>query len=482
MSTRGTDGNLIRQIKICCCGGEVRCAFCKEIFERAKFNQRRQEEGEPVDDFVTLLYCLSEHCRYDNLRDEMIRDRIVVGLRDSTLSEKLQLEPNLTLETAITFARQREQVKKQQQVIRANETPSNIDAILAKKSQSTKAKQLASTSTKQPHKPDPVINPRICGRCGKSGHVGKQQCPAREAMCRKCHRRGHFQSVCRTRSVKAVSTEDPEDDFFVGAVEEPTPLVVPTISSGTDPWTADVLLNDCRMEFQIDTGADVSVISEEQYRKLKVPELQPSNKSLVGPSQDKLQVCGQFIGTLTHKNNTVKQDVYVVKGLRKPLIGRPAITALKLVSQVNTVNSYQQKIVNKFPKLFEGLGTIEGEYAIVLKNDAKPYALATPRRIPLPLKGQVEEELKRMEALGVIRKVDVPTDWCAGMVVVPKSNNKVRICVDLTKLNRSVCREQHILPSVEQTLAQLKGAKIFSKLDANSGFWQEKSCHPNLHC
>ena len=172
------------------------------IFERAKFNQRRQEEGKPVDDFVTSLYCLLEHCRYGNLRDEMIRDRIFMGLRDSMLSEKLQLEPNLMLETAITFARQREQVKKQQQVIRADEMPSNIDAILAKKSQSTKAKQLASTSTKQPHKPDPVINPRIGGRCGKSGHVGKQQCSAREATCRKCHRRGHFQSVCRTRLVK----------------------------------------------------------------------------------------------------------------------------------------------------------------------------------------------------------------------------------------------------------------------------------------
>ena len=60
-----------------------------------------------------------------------------------------------------------------------------------------------------------------------------------------------------------MSTEDPEDDFFVGAVEEPSPLVVPTIGSGTDPWTVDVLLNNCRIEFQIDTGADVSVVSEE---------------------------------------------------------------------------------------------------------------------------------------------------------------------------------------------------------------------------
>ena len=58
------------------------------------------------------------------------------------------------------------------------------------------------------------------------------------------------------------------------------------------------------------------------------------------------------------------------------------------------------------------------------------------------------------------------------MVVVPKWNGKVRICVDLTKLNESVKRERHILPSVEQTLAQTGGARYFSKLDANSGYWQ----------
>ena len=68
------------------------------------------------------------------------------------------------------------------------------------------------------------------------------------------------------------------------------------------------------------------------------------------------------------------------------------------------------------------------------------------------------------------------TDWCARMVVVPKSNNKVWICVDFTHLNESVQRERHSLPAVHQTLAQLTGAKIFSKLDANSGFWLQ-----NLH-
>lgn len=69
-----------------------------------------------------------------------------------------------------------------------------------------------------------------------------------------------------------------------------------------------------------------------------------------------------------------------------------------------------------------------------------------------------------MEEMGVISTIEKPTDWCAGIVVVPKPNGKIRLCVDLTKLNESVCREKHILPSVDQSLAQLNGAKIFHKI------------------
>ena len=77
-----------------------------------------------------------------------------------------------------------------------------------------------------------------------------------------------------------------------------------------------------------------------------------------------------------------------------------------------------------------------------------------------------------MESMGIISRVDEPTPWCAGMVVVPKKSGAIRICVDLKPLNISVLRETHPLPKVDETLAQLTGAKVFTKLDANSGFWQ----------
>ena len=76
-----------------------------------------------------------------------------------------------------------------------------------------------------------------------------------------------------------------------------------------------------------------------------------------------------------------------------------------------------------------------------------------------------------MEKMGVISKVEVPTPWCAGMMVVPNQYGEVRICVDLKPLNENVLREVHPLPKVETTLSQLSVAKMFSKIDTNSGFW-----------
>ena len=76
------------------------------IFEHAKFNLRFQKENESVDNFITDLFTLAQHCNYGTLHDEIVRDCIVVGLKDRLLSEKLQLEADLTLEKAINQPRQ----------------------------------------------------------------------------------------------------------------------------------------------------------------------------------------------------------------------------------------------------------------------------------------------------------------------------------------------------------------------------------------
>ena len=78
--------------------------------------------------------------------------------------------------------------------------------------------------------------------------------------------------------------------------------------------------------------------------------------------------------------------------------------------------------IEEFLLLFQGLGKLKGEYRIRLREGAHPFALSTPRRIAIPLLEPVKQELERMERFGVIART---TEWCSGMVVVPKVNEFV---------------------------------------------------------
>jgi len=87
------------------------------IFERARFNRRSQEDGESAEEFITSLYQLVENCEYGALQDQMIRDRTVVGICNQALSQRMQLDPDLTLEKAKTLSHQREAVREDQEIL-----------------------------------------------------------------------------------------------------------------------------------------------------------------------------------------------------------------------------------------------------------------------------------------------------------------------------------------------------------------------------
>ena len=104
-----------------------------------------------------------------------------------------------------------------------------------------------------------------------------------------------------------------------------------------------------------------------------------------------------------------------------------------------------------------------------------------PRKIAHPLLPKVRQEIDRMLNEGVISPVTEPTSWCSGIVVIPKQNGSIRLCVDLTQLNKSVQREIHPMALVDESLAKLADSKIFSKLDACSGFWQIPLAEESKH-
>ena len=111
-----------------------------------------------------------------------------------------------------------------------------------------------------------------------------------------------------------------------------------------------------------------------------------------------------------------------------------------------------------------------GTYRIELADGATPVAHSS-RKIPVPQREKVVEELKRMEKLGVIVRQEEPTEWVNSLVVVQKPNGSVRLCIDPRDLNAAMKRSHCHMKTVDEVASRLQGANTFSILDAKSGFW-----------
>ena len=98
------------------------------VYHRAKFNKRVQNEGEPIKQFITDLHTLVKPCNFGTLEDEMIRDRIIVGMINQSLSEVLQLDADITLAKVIEKSTMAEEIKTQQSTVRDSQ-PKSVDAI-----------------------------------------------------------------------------------------------------------------------------------------------------------------------------------------------------------------------------------------------------------------------------------------------------------------------------------------------------------------
>lgn len=182
------------------------------LFVWVKFNQRVKKPGEAINTFIQDLRRLAEDCDYGAIKDELIRDRTVVGVADDDLSNDLQTRANLFLVEAVQIARQAKAHKEGQEV------RGKVDFVKHDSLPSPKNCHHHQKTPHNWHKPFNKQHPSQCSYCGREPHKRVLPCHcARQATCAYCSKKGQYKAVCRscTNPVRELAEEadnSPNDD------------------------------------------------------------------------------------------------------------------------------------------------------------------------------------------------------------------------------------------------------------------------------
>ena len=201
-------------------------------YMRYKFSSCSQSEGQNIDAYATELRKRAEHCKFAELKNSLIRDKIVIGICDKKTQERLLRESELSLEKALQICRAAEEIKIQtDEMAGSSESTKKIDHVHSKSQRPSKE------SNKHSHRPNSKQversnrslpdRKRQCLKCLKYHDPAK--CPAYNQKCHKCGHLGHYAVACRSKSGKvrqvvadkeqSTESDDSETEFYIGTIK-----------------------------------------------------------------------------------------------------------------------------------------------------------------------------------------------------------------------------------------------------------------------
>ncbi|XP_031332624.1 uncharacterized protein LOC116162964 [Photinus pyralis] len=440
-----------------------------EVVERHKFLSRNQKEGESFEHFLTDIKHLVKSCNYstidpdETVEEKALRDKIVMGIRDTVTREALLRVDKLKLNKAIDICRASEMSRNQNKMF--SEESAEVNTA-TKRHDKRKGSKQNDTKAQEKFK---------CKRC-QSMH-GPRECPAFRKPCTKCGILNHFAIACRVRNIKNVQqnvnsdSEDSCSSLFVNHVN--------FLGSSKDLWDEIVEIEDTKFKVKLDTGADVSVIPRKIFDKIdKQFKVRKSNyiiKEFEGTQAKSIGTVNLFC---KYKNKNVYEDFVIIEGVNKILLGGQACVDLGLLKRINKVNIQEynknrdkDKFISENSNIFSGYGRFEGKYKITTVKKLKPVSYP-PTRVPFAIKSALRDELDRLVQRKAIVKVEEidPRASINRMVIVEKSNGKLRICLDPQDLNTQIVRKPHPVKKIEEVCSGMTGKKVFSVFDLAEGY------------
>ena len=335
--------------------------------------------------------------------------------------------------------------------------------------------------------PQPRFPP--CSRCSRSGHP-PPQCRFRQATCHKCGKSGHIAPACRSKTSSSPdkglnhfqkgsrSAHTVTVDSNDGSQDEKHLFRVWRRSSRVAPIKCSVLVEGHSLIMEVDTGADVSLISDATRQSFcsNLP-LTPTDIKLRTYTNEAMDVLGELHVHVQYQGQTYQLSLLVVAGDGPSLLGRNWLKFIRLnwheIHSIQSADPQLNVLLSQHANLFQdGLGTIFAHKAeLSVKEDAPPnFCKAQP--VPFAVRDAVGAQLDHLEAEGVLQKVPHSL-WAAPIVVVPKKDGTYRLCGDYkVTVNQVLDVDQYPLPKPEEIFASLAGGQKFSKLDLSKAYQQ----------
>ena len=418
-----------------------------ETVERYRFNMRNQSQDEIFDKYVTELKILASTCNYGALHDSLIRDRLICGINDSNLRERLLRVADLDLQKCLEICRAAELSKER---IKTLETPSASGLEIHAVKHKTRHTPQQNRQPQQKPKSSYHANSQstsTCKYCGRKHEYSKTKCPAFGKECRKCGKPNHFESMCksgyktrpRQQRIRALSDEsdDENNDYF--EIHTVTLTNVNSVKSRHSRHifaTMNIIgknKNTRMTRFQLDSGATCNIITANVLKELEIKELQKTNQILNMYNNTTLKPIGKCKLKLVNPKNNEKfiaEFVVIKDGTLTPLLGNKAVQAMSLLTiNYENIKAVRQgapseplskeKVLKEFADVFEGTGKLQGKYHLELDENATPIVYP-PWKVPVAIKERLRNELERLTKIDIIKPVSTPTPWVSSLVTVVK--------------------------------------------------------------